>query len=495
MRRAPAEHTRSRQLTYAVGALILGAYWSVACKQANHPQPRQDTATLRVGVSVGQMATTNSNNGLRQVSQNLSVEGLVTIGEDGQPLPFLAKNWEYTADGRALRLHLRPDVTFHDGSPVTAGIIVKNLKAALPDTMGPAFQDIEQITASTDSDVDFALRRRSPFVLEALETPIRAADQSRAGTGPFQPAGPESPSELRANQRYYLGRPNIDRVVVNTYPTVRAAWAEMLRDGIDMLYDVGTDALDSLGGSNKISVFTYLRHYQYVLILNTRNPALHAPVMRQALSRAIDRDALVRDGLNGHGIPSSGPIWPSHWALGPEMDKFTYDPRAAAAVLGSRNLHFTCLVPPDYERLALVVKRQLELVNVSMEVKESQPDHLLEAMARQDFDAVLFDAISGPSLFRPFRWWHSGTTNPAGFSSPVVDVALDQIRHAASDDEYRAGVAAFQRAMMEDPPAIFLAWPERARAVSRRFVVPPVTPGRDVLATLRLWRPAADAEN
>jgi hypothetical protein len=49
-------------------------------------------------------------------------------------------------------------------------------------------------------------------------------------------------------------------------------------------------------------------------------------------------------------------------------------------------------------------------------------------------------------------------------------------------------VAALQRAIVDDPPAIFLAWSQRARAVSTRFHVP-VEPGRDILSTLRLWRP------
>ncbi len=70
-----------------------------------------------------------------------------------------------------------------------------------------------------------------------------------------------------------------------------------------------------------------------------------------------------------------------------------------------------------------------------------------------------------------------------------MDAALDSIRHAADDDAYRAGVAAFQRALADNPPAIFLAWSERARAVSTVFDVE-VEPGRDPLSTLRLWRPA-----
>jgi hypothetical protein len=50
-----------------------------------------------------------------------------------------------------------------------------------------------------------------------------------------------------------------------------------------------------------------------------------------------------------------------------------------------------------------------------------------------------------------------------------------------------------QEVAVEDPPAVFLAWGQRARAVSRRFEVH-VEPGRDILTTLRLWRPTNDRQ-
>jgi ABC-type transport system substrate-binding protein len=108
---------------------------------------------------------------------------------------------------------------------------------------------------------------------------------------------------------------------------------------------------------------------------------------------------------------------------------------------------------------------------------------------------MLIDVPSGWSLLRPYRWWHSrGTQNIVGFSSPAIDTALDRVRHAVDDPTYKAGVEAFQSAAAEDPPAIFLAWGDRSRAVSKRFDVQPEK-GRDVLATLRLWRPTADKGN
>ncbi|PYR62133.1 MAG: hypothetical protein DMF91_07755, partial [Acidobacteria bacterium] len=64
-------------------------------------------------------------------------------------------------------------------------------------------------------------------------------------------------------------------------------------------------------------------------------------------------------------------------------------------------------------------------------------------------------------------------------------------RYAIDDKEYASQVLAFQRAMIEDPPAIFLTWGDRVQAVSRRFEVP-AEPGRDVIGALRLFKLAPD---
>jgi hypothetical protein len=85
-------------------------------------------------------------------------------------------------------------------------------------------------------------------------------------------------------------------------------------------------------------------------------------------------------------------------------------------------------------------------------------------------------------------WRSGGLGHTGGNGTPALDVALDRIRYATNDEEYRAAVEGFQNATIEDPPGIFLVWPERARAVSRRFTVP-VQAGLDILPTLRMWRP------
>jgi ABC-type transport system substrate-binding protein len=161
----------------------------------------------------------------------------------------------------------------------------------------------------------------------------------------------------------------------------------------------------------------------------------------------------------------------------------------------SRHLKFTCIFAEGalYERLALAVQKQFAAVGVDMQVEALPLDELIARVReRVDFDAVLFDAQLGFNILRPYQWWHSGgPRNHGGFASAGVDMALDRIRYAGNDDEYAAGVLAFQRAMIDDPPAVFLAWGERVQGVSRRFEAP-VEPGRDVLAALRLFKLAPD---
>jgi peptide/nickel transport system substrate-binding protein len=448
------------------------------------------SGTLRVGV--GQVARAADQAGLRPLARNQTLEGLVNFNEDGRPRPWLAERWTTADDGLTVTFQLRANATFHDGTPVTATRVAEALQKVLPRIMGPAFEDVEHVDALDAVTLRVRLRQPSRFLIEALDASVQNNDKDGSGTGPFMASASGQTPTLLANPSYYLGRPNIDRLELTPYPSVRAAWADLLRGNIDMLYEVTADALDSLQGSNSVSVFSFLRHYQYSISFGTNAPALESATVRRALNAAIDRDAIIRVALGGHGIPSTGPIPSHHWALDTQAPKLTFDSSVAKSLLSQR-VHFTCLVPADsvYERIALAVKQQLAAASVDMRVEEATQEQLLQATQSGKFDAVLVDPISGPNLFRVYRQFYSKVSfTPKPRSSPAVDTALDRIRHAKSDDEYRTAVTDFQRAIVNDPPALFIAWDERARAVSRRFDIPASENGRDVLATIRLWRPA-----
>ena len=215
----------------------------------------------------------------------------------------------------------------------------------------------------------------------------------------------------------------------------------MLRIGSTCV-QVGLDGLDSLTSARNVAVFTYVRHYQFVLAFNTQAPQLRSRDVRRALSEGIDRDALVRDALAGRAIPSRGPIWPQHWAFSADSPGFVFDPQAAAKTLTrvspSHSLRFTCLVRPDLERVALVMQRQLHAIGVEMDIRATSLDDILLAVEKRDFDAVLNEYVSGPSLFRPYVVWRSGgLVHPGGLGTPSARVGSDPLRNQRQPISHR----------------------------------------------------------
>jgi peptide/nickel transport system substrate-binding protein len=326
--------------------------------------------------------------------------------------------------------------------------------------------------------------------VEGLSSAIVRPGTVDVGVGPFArvPSDGEI-TVLQRNDAYYGGRSDIDRVSIRPYPSVRAAWADLLRGRVDMLYEVGGDALDSLEPSSSTRIYAFSRPYAYVATLNTNRVALKSPAIRRALNAAVDRQRFVTEGLRGHGQPATGPVSPFHWANTRDTTPERYEPRRLTSALA---LHCLYVEPAD-ERLALVFKRMLEDVGVTVTLQQVTQQEAYARMQRGDFDVVLNDVIQGPGLLRPMWFWGTGEPfNFANYSNRDVDAAFAAIRAAANDDDYKNGVAALQQAIADDPPAIFLAWRERARAVSTRFDVP-VEPGRDILRTLRLWKPTGGA--
>jgi peptide/nickel transport system substrate-binding protein len=464
----------------------------------------------RIGVPEADVST--SDIGMNQIVAFLTREGLTEEGNDGRVLPRLAEEWTSAENGLTWRFHLQDAISFHDGSPATADDVVRSLRSAVTSRgrrgFLPGLADILSVDAVGPSDVEIKLRRRSNFLLSDLEAPVTrtTADKSVIGTGPFKVSS-ESRSEviLDAHETHYKGRPGVARVVIRAYPTLRAAWASLMRDEIDVLWDLSREAVE-FAGTRDVTLFTYPRRYVHLIAFNSSRPPFRSSPVRRALNAALDRDLMVRDLLRGQGVAASGPVWPHHWAYDSSVPGYRHDPSLAIATLDAAGLKpvrqpsgrtarlaFTCIFPgnrPLWERLALYVQRQLYDIGVDMQLQSVPAEEYDRRILASDFDAVMIDMLSGPTLARPYAFWRWGgeqtALNVFGYRSAAADRWFDAVRFAPTDAEYRVAVAQLQRTLTEDPPALFLAWSERTRAVSRRFSVP-VPTTEDPIPALPRW--------
>jgi len=482
-----------------------------ACSEraAERVEASTGPVTLTIGLPV---QTGLELHGASQAARLLSLEGLTYLARDGRPHPKLAESLTESSDGLTWTVQLRPNAFFHDGSPVDSQTVRASLEQSLKGVdrdRSPGLSDIVAIESPSSYTLIIHLRERSKFLLDDLTVAIvkPGAKTGTIGTGPFV-MGSTVDNELimTALPNYYRGKPTIDRIVWKSYPAVRTAWAAMMRGEIDFLYQVPPEAVEFIAKEDSVQVFSFLRNYAYLVIFNERRKPLDSTQVRRALNYAINRETLISRALSNRGQIVSGPVWPLHWAFDTSAPNYSYDPSRATALLESAGIsarqysgtggapgriHFTCLVPENFalwERMALIVQRDLAAIGVNMQLESVPFEVFNQRISTGDFDTVVMELVVGNTPSRPFTFWSSNSSqNVWGYHNPLLDRALDDLRRAPDDTAYRNAFRRVQTQSLDDPPAIFLALGQVARAVSKRFeVVAP--PNTDILPSIPEWR-------
>jgi peptide/nickel transport system substrate-binding protein len=441
----------------------------------------------------------------------LSLEGLGLGNVDGRVLPRLAQTWRWENDGRTLRIQLRGDVLFHDGTPLTSEVAASSLRDAIarPDSRAlyPGFSDVIEVRTDGPLQLVLDLSQPSTFLLDDLTLPIRLGREN-VGTGPYRVVkGESSEVYLERFEHYYLGQPAVARISLRPFDALRTAWSSLLRGEVDMVTDVPADAVEFVSNDD-VNVITYHRWYQFMVAFNSRRSPLSSPVVRRALNMAVDRDRLIRKVLKGYASSASGPLWPEHWAYDRTVQPHRFDPSRAVALLEDAGFHrgaanrtagvpnarlrFTCLLPENFsvlERIGLEVQKQLYDIGVDMQFEVVSLAEYDTRLRDGQFDAVLVDMISGPTLSRAYLFWRSARDfkgyNVFGYENDAVERSFHVLRTSTSEAAVRSATQRLQNIFLEDPPALFLAWNQRTRAIRRDFdVVYERT--RDPL--LNLWR-------
>lgn len=275
-------------------------------------------------------------------------------GADGRVAvtPSLAKAWEVSPDGRTYTFHLRDDVAFSNGSPLTSSDVLYSMKRLLthPDSCN---QDIVEMVEGADklmrgetdqlkgftilSDTDFVITLQQPFeaFLACLsmpgasimdeETMLSVGDgfgkdpASTIGTGSFvlKEWVPGKGILLSANPSCWQGAPNCEGVDMR-FVTEPEEIREMFENGkLDILDldDLGTQAEYFIHGDIYQDRIVSVNRIGIVYIaLNESSGPLSNVKARKALQLALDRNMLLGTVYGGHGSVENG-IFP-HWLYG-----------------------------------------------------------------------------------------------------------------------------------------------------------------------------------
>lgn len=398
-------------------------------------------------------------------------------------VPQLAERWDIEAGGTLYRFHLRPGVTFSDGSPLVADDFVYALERVLREPTSPFQQFLfgirgaaelsegkvpraAGIRAVDDATLEVELTEPDASILYILAMPF-AAPQKRAhieslapdelrrrplGTGPFVLAD-WSEGEmlvLERNERYWDSRyPYLDRIVILENVTRDTAFLQFLSGELD--------SIDRLSSADFIFVAQHPEWQPYLTNepgavtywenLNCRRPPFTDVRVRRAMNYALDKSKQVKL-QNGRAQPAHGALPPMLPGFNATLDPYPYDPVKARALLAEAGYpdgfrtEYVVLQDEQGEKMAQAIAADMAEVGIRVDIVLMSFPTFLQASGKGDLAfhyGAWFMDYPDPSNFLEVKF-HSkmiaaeNSNNDSFYEDPELDRLLDSAKRELDPD-------------------------------------------------------------
>lgn len=410
---------------------------------------------------------------------------------DGKVQGQLATKWAFENGGKDLRLTVRTDVKYADGSPLTLDDIVWSLnRARVPDKGAWSFllSSISGVEAVGPDQIVVHLKQPDLTILPALTTfntsvmPRKLVeaepgatidDKARSfanhpvGSGPFMMAAWDRgvSMTLKPNPHYWrMGQdgkplPYVDQLVLTVVPDDATRILQLKSGQADGIEQVPYAQVDALKGTPGVQMqlwpgtrLTYLTVRAYPTLKNGQPNPIGDLRVRQALQYAIDKDAVIQVATHGIGtkmksfIPSATPLFVGDTPL------FEYDADKAKSLLAEagypNGFDMTCLElanSADEQTNLTIVQQMWAQVGVRMNIETLDGASRTQRSNSEDFQCrVQFwtNDIADPSEIASYVAYnpnvhalHSGYNNPD--VNKLYEQSLTESDPAKRADEYK----------------------------------------------------------
>jgi peptide/nickel transport system substrate-binding protein len=261
--------------------------------------------------------------------------------------PMLATEWK--VQDRRWELKLRPNVRFHNGDPLTSA----DVKFSIERTYDPSaktsvatnFATVERIEAPDPLTVVFTTRQPDALLPSRLASYggqiLPRSYFERVGPDTFrrQPVGTgpyrfvewvkDDRLVLERFDGYWGGPANVARVVFRPRPETAPRVSALMAGEADLVTNVPADQIDVVNRSGKARVDGALYNGLHVLAANSLVPPLDMPLVKQALSLAIDRESIIKTVHRGQGVVPNGLIAQGDFGFDATLPQLEYNPDRA----------------------------------------------------------------------------------------------------------------------------------------------------------------------
>ena len=430
---------------------------------------------------------TNSNYSALQGYEHI-YESLTGYHEKTNIVPALAERWELQDGGKTYVFHLRPNVKFHNGQPMTADDVKYSVDRVLdPKTASPWrswFDLVQEVRVIDPLTVQLNLKDPYPGLLGSFAgmrasgiMPKGLAERENLkikgiGTGPFKLVEfvPQDHITYARHADYWdKPLPYLDGMIfkVLTEDNTRVA---ALRAGQIQYTHLEPQGTEQLKGVPGIAVLKSPNAWVSLHYINVSRKPLSDPRVRKAMRMAVDTNEVIQKAVFGQGVPS-GPVPTGYgdWYLDPRtLPYLRPDIEAAKKLLAEAGypagfkIEIKCSPQyPEFVATTLVIQESLKKIGVDVQVVQQEwgtfvKDHNTELQTKGREGGDIF---ASANTFRPdpdgylYPYFHSaGGLNDGGFHDPKLDPLMKQARSIANHDQRKSLYREIQRAVLDESP-------------------------------------------
>jgi len=433
----------------------------------------------------------------------LVFEGLYTDDQELAAVPNLALSTELSADMMELTVHLRQDVTWHDGERFSAADVVFTIDAMKnKNTLSTETGRVSWIdSAEAVDDHTLLLRFGRPearpedkllfkiIPAHAFEsTAIKRTDPFRnnpVGTGPFrlERYNDDNSISLQAWSGYH-GSPRLSEIVMREVSDKNYQAKLLLYESLEALVRVLPRDLAVLQNNRKVDLYPYQTNSWWYLGFNLEREPYDNASFRQALAHFIDVEALLAP--IGTGDTLSGPYVKSSPYYNHDVPDWQYDAQQGAALLeeagytmegaswmdGGEPLQVKLIAHQTLESSQEVVinlQSQLQSAGLAVEVEFLDEAAWKARIWRErEFDIILSQWTFDRNEDIRDQFHSDGARNFTGYSNKDVDGLLDTARDSTDPHEKKSALRDAHRLIHDDMPMLFLWTLDSYAALSTR---------------------------
>lgn len=487
---------------------------SISYQTQQTPEQGGTFVNAMIGEPSGLIAMIAGESAAAEIASQL-FNNLLTYDANLELIGELANTWDVSSDNKTITFHLKPDLTWSDGKPLTSADVLFTWQLVTAEsTRSPYASDFQLVASATAPDLHtFIVHYAEPYapaldswasldilpkhILQGQDIHNTAFAQQPIGSSYYQLANWQHGEFLRLkrNPLSVLGQANIAQRISRIIPERSSQFLELMADNIDSMdldpikYSRVIPARPAL--KQNLNLYKALGNAYTYLGFNLKRAPFNDVRVRQAINYAINKQEIIDGVYLGLGINIASPYKPGTRWSNPDLQPYPFDPNKAKQLLIEAGFSedaqsgqlmyqgkpFTIEIVTNQnkerEKSALLIQRHLKKIGIKVTFRALEwASFISNYIKKKDFDVVILGWQLGLDPDQ-YSIWHSsqqapGQFNFVGYENKTVDRLLEQGRTELDPDKRMKIYHAFAKELLADSPIIYLSAGYGLTAIHKR---------------------------